>query len=125
MRKIVIPAPVTLPNVTEPVTFQTFMNGNALIDSRFGVDLKTVKLARDIHVAMMTAADGTFALSEEAWSILKSVVESPKNGYDVAKAILCLSFFDAVLEATQVELVVPELAADYKNNVVEFKDINN
>jgi hypothetical protein len=100
MRRIEIPASINIiqdNGQSELLSFDAFVCGSAVRDPVFGKNLQTIRYAVEIWRAVKSEG----LISEEAWTLLVSAIENPSSPYNVLLAIQCMSFFDAITNASE------------------------
>lgn len=78
------------------VSFKSWMRGTVLVDEYWGKSAAKVIAAADLS-RRVDEANGTLTLGDEEYHDIKTVVDKPSAGYNVAVAVQIVSFINAVL----------------------------
>jgi hypothetical protein len=83
-----------------PFEFKTFLESVVLVDPKFGKDMKTIMTAVRLRDKFKEANPGDVVeVSDEDYSLLKSVVEEPTNGYNPQVMLQMVHYLTALTSA--------------------------
>jgi len=81
------------------ISFKEWMKSTVLVDEYWGKSAAKVIAAADL-ARRAGEANGTLTLGDEEYHDIKTVVDKPSAGYNVAVAVQIVSFINAVLHAS-------------------------